>query len=92
MAGIPDGPMQFEEDLEQIRDDISRIREDIDWISQLGPALMNTMNELRTIRRLMEVQMGEITREELAEEVEVDKKELREFESENKKRMNRRRD
>ena len=92
MAGIPDGPMQFEADLEQIRDDISRIREDIDWMSQLGPALINTMNELRTIRRLMEVQMGEITQEELAEEVEADKKELREFESENKKRMNRRRD
>ena len=31
MPGISDGPMQFEEDLEQIRDDISRIREDIDW-------------------------------------------------------------
>ena len=91
MAGITDGPMQFEEDLAQIRDDISRIQEDIDWISQLGPALINTMNELRTIRRLMEVQMGEITREELAEEVEADKKELREFESENKKRMNQRR-
>ena len=91
MAGIPDGPMQFEEDLEQIRDDISRIREDIDWMSQLGPALINTMIELRTIRRLMEVHMGEATQEELAEEVEADKKELREFERQNKKRMNQRR-
>lgn len=81
MLGIPDGPMRFEEDLAQIRDDISRMREDIDWMSQFGPALMNTMNELRTIRRLMEVHMGEITREEVQKEVEEDRKELGAFES-----------
>ena len=92
MLGLPDGPMQFEEDLKQVRADISLIRQDIAWMSQLGPTLMNTMIELRTIRRLMELHMGEATQEELAGEVEADKEELREFESENKKRMNRRRD
>lgn len=92
MPGIPDGPMQFEEDLEQIRDDISRIREDIDWMSQFGPALMNIMNELRTIRRLMEVHMGEITQEELLEEVEENKKELRAFESAHEQRLRMRRE
>ncbi len=87
MLGIPDGPMRFEEDLAQIRDDISRMREDIDWMSQFGPALMNIMNELRTIRRLMEVHMGEVTQEELLEEVEENKKELRAFESAHEQRL-----
>ncbi|MDE2726449.1 MAG: hypothetical protein OXI19_00400 [Gemmatimonadota bacterium] len=98
MLGLPDSPMQFEEDLGQIRNDISRIREDISliqqdigWMSQLGPALMNTLIELRTIRRLMEVHMGEATQEELAGEVEADREELREFERQNKKRMDLRR-
>lgn len=53
---------------------------------------MNIVHEFSTIRRLMELHMGEATEEELAEEVEADKKELREFERENKKRMNRRRE
>ncbi|MXY98310.1 MAG: hypothetical protein F4Z29_11320 [Gemmatimonadetes bacterium] len=91
MLGLPDGPMQFEEDLEKIRSDISLIQQDIGWMSQLGPVLMNTMIELRTIRRLMEVHMGEATQEELAGEVEADKVELREFERQNKKRMDLRR-
>ena len=81
--------MQFEEDLAQIRNDISLIRDDIYWISQFGPALMNTMNELRTIRRLMEIHTGEQTREEVLKEVEEDKKELRAFEEQNEKRMKR---
>lgn len=91
MLGLPDGPMQFEEDLERIRADINLIQQDIAWMSQLGPALINTMIELRTIRRLMEVHMGEATQEELAGEVKADKEELREFERQNKKRMDLRR-
>ena len=87
MSGISEGPMQFEDDLAQIRDDISLIRDDIYWMSQFGPALMNIMNQLKTIRRLMEIQMGEQTREEVLKEVEVDNKELRRFENENEKRM-----
>ena len=98
MLGVPDGPMQFEEDLEQIRHDISLIREDISliqqdigWMSQFGPALINTVNELRNIRRLMEIHMGEYTREEVEKDAEEDQKELRAFERENEKRINQRR-
>lgn len=87
MSGFPEGPMQFEDDLAQIRSDIGRIQQDVSWMSQFGPALMNIMNELRTIRRLMEIHMGEATREEVLKDVEEDKKELRQFEEENEKRM-----
>lgn len=80
MLGFPKGPLQFEDDLAQVRDDIF-------WLSQFGPALMNIMIELRNIRRLMEIQMGEQTREDVQKEVEEDKKEFRAFERENEKRM-----
>lgn len=84
-----EGPLRLEEDLEQIRNDISLVRGDIYWISQFGPALMNIVYELRTIRRLMEIHMGEQTREEVMKDVEEDKEELRAFEEQNEKRMKR---
>ena len=87
MPGFPEGPMQFEDDLAQIRNDISRIQHDVNWMSRFGPVFLNVMNELKTIRRLMELHMGETTHEEVLKDVEEDKKELREFEKENEKRM-----
>ncbi len=89
MLGMPEGPMQFEEDLAQIRHDISLIQNDTFWMSQLGTVVFNIMNELKTIRRLMEIQLGETTREDVLKDVEEDREELRKFEEENKKRMRR---
>ncbi len=91
MPGLPEGSMQFEDDLAQIRNDIGRIQDDMSWMSQFGPVFINVMNELRTIRRLLEMQMGETTREEVQKQVEEDTKELRAFENENAKRMRMRR-
>ena len=79
--------MQFEDDLAQIRNDISRIQRDMAWMSQFGPVFVNVMNELRNIRRLMQVHLGEKTQEEARKEAEMDIEELRIFEKENEKRM-----
>ena len=85
--GLPEGPVQFEDDLAQIREDINGIQNDIFWMSQFGTHVLNIMMELRYIRRMMEINLGEITREDAAKEFEEDNRQVRQFEKENQKRM-----
>ena len=87
MMGLPEGPMQFEDDLAQIKRDVSMIQNDLFWMSQFGGHVLNIMMELRYIRRLMETNLGEITREDAAKEFEEDNRQVRQFEEENQKRM-----
>ena len=75
MLGFPkgsDGTLQFEEDLAQIRHDISMIQNDLFWMSQFGTHVLNIMMELRYIRRMMEINLGEITREDARMRMRVD--------------------
>ncbi len=43
MLGFPKGPMQFEDDLAQIRHDIDVIRNDISWMKEYGFLITQVM-------------------------------------------------
>ena len=43
MLGMPKGPMQFEDDLAQIRHDIDVIRNDISWMKEYGFLITQVM-------------------------------------------------
>ena len=62
MLGFPKGPMQIEDDLAQIRHDMNT----------LGLIVTEIMDELKMIRRMMAVQLGEATPAEIKKEIRED--------------------
>ncbi len=72
MLGMPKGPMQFEDDLAQIRHDIDVIRNEISWMKEYGFLITQVMLELKNIRRLIQVHQGDATLEETEKEVAED--------------------
>jgi len=86
MPGMPEGPLQFEDDLAQIRDDISRIQNDLNWMREYGFVLLQSTQELRNIRRLMQLQQGYTTEEEVLKEQDKDDEVIRQLQEEHENR------
>ncbi len=74
ILGFPkgsEGPLQFEEDIERIRRDMNNV----------GVLVIEIMDELKKIRRMMAVHLGEATPEDIQKEIredEVVKQKIRE--------------
>ena len=86
MPGMPEGPLQFEDDLAQIRDDISRIQNDLNWMREYGIVILQFTHELKNIRRLMQLQQGYTTEEEVLKEHDKDDEVIRQLQEEHEKR------
>ena len=72
MLGFPKGPMQIEEDLAQIRHDMSNV----------GVIVIEMMDELKKIRRMMAVHLGEATAGDIQEEIEDEQEAIQKIKEE----------